>query len=64
MRSEVKIEGSICYTWNEFEVAMGLISAGKVKVEPIVTHELPLSQMSEALKLIDRRQALKVILHP
>jgi len=64
VRSEARIEGSICYTWNEFEVAMGLISTSKVEIKPIVTHELPLSQMSEALKLIDRRQALKVILHP
>lgn len=61
---EVRIEGSICYTWDEFEHCLQLVSAGKVRVAPLITHVLPLSSMEEALDLIHARRAVKVILKP
>lgn len=64
VRKELNVQGSICYTWKDFQSCIDLISAGKVKVDRIVTHELPLKDIAKALELIDKRQAMKVILHP
>ncbi len=64
VRREINITGSICYTWLDFQNSMDLVASGKVKVGPIVTHELPLKDIAKGLDLIDKREAIKVVLHP
>ena len=44
--------------------AFWLIAAGKVDVERLVSHRLPLERLAEGVDLIRRRQALKVYVTP
>lgn len=46
----------------ELGEAFELLVRGKIQVEPLVTHRLPLSQLAEGVKLALSRQALKVFL--
>lgn len=64
LRKEVSMTGFICYNWSDYEGALGLIDSGKVVVEPLITHRLPLAEMGRALELIRSREAVKVILTP
>ena len=41
-----------------------LIAAGKVDVEGLVSHRLPLERLAEGVDLMRRRQALKVYVTP
>lgn len=64
VRKELAVLGSFCYNWDDFAASLDLIARGLVNTAPVITHRLPLSQMAEALALIHRRQAIKVILEP
>jgi 2-desacetyl-2-hydroxyethyl bacteriochlorophyllide A dehydrogenase len=43
---------------------LALIEAGKLDPSPLVTHHMPLDQASEAYKVYDNREALKIVLTP
>ncbi len=64
LRKEVTVTGAICYNWTDYEGALGLIRGGKVAVEPLITHRLPLNEIGRGLELIRAREAVKVILTP
>lgn len=65
--NEIKIQGSWCYSFwpgkpNDFRQAMSLMTAAKIKVDPIITHEFPLTQFREAFDASqDSENAIKVI---
>jgi L-iditol 2-dehydrogenase len=44
--------------------AFWLIAAGKVDVEGLVSHRMPLERLAEGVELMRRRQALKVYVTP
>src|SRR5262249_49681025 len=44
--------------------AFWLIAAGKVDVEGLVSHRMPLEQLAEGVELMRRREALKVYVTP
>lgn len=46
------------------ELAVGLLEAGKVRTEPIITHRFPLDQIHEAFEIMESHQGMKVIVHP
>jgi threonine 3-dehydrogenase len=48
-------------TWFQMEA---LLAAGKLDLEPVITHRLKLSQFVEAMKLLQSGDAIKVILKP
>lgn len=64
VRRELRVFGSFCYSWDDFEASLRLLSRGKVNIAPVVTHIMPLEEIGHALELIRRRQAIKVILKP
>jgi len=64
VRREFNIKGSICYTWKDFQECIELVSSGRVKTEPIISHEFPLTEMAKALELVYNRKSIKIILHP
>lgn len=51
-------------SWTAWERAIGLISKGLLLVEKLITHRLPLEKWEEAFRLLETRQAGKVILVP
>jgi len=61
---ELSISGTYCYTWLTFERAIDLISSGKVRVKPIITHRFPLENFKQAFELVLDRKAMKVLLEP
>ncbi len=64
LRKEVTVTGAICYNWTDYEGSLALIQTGKVVVEPLITHRLPLAEIGRGLELIRAREAVKVILTP
>ena len=44
--------------------AFWLLAAGKVEVEGLITHRLPLERLAEGVELMRRREALKVYVTP
>lgn len=64
IRKELRVEGSFCYNWGDFAASLDLIARGLVRTSPLITHRLPLAHMDQALSLIRRREAIKVILEP
>jgi L-iditol 2-dehydrogenase len=51
-------------SWTAWERAIGLIASGLIPAEKIITHRLPLAEWQEAFRLLEDRQAVKVILLP
>jgi threonine dehydrogenase-like Zn-dependent dehydrogenase len=64
MAKAIHIHGCFDYTWLTYERAIHLMASGRVRMKPIVTHRLPLSQVSEAFQLLTRKEAVKVIMTP
>jgi threonine 3-dehydrogenase len=48
-------------TWFQMEA---LLAAGKLDLEPVITHRLKLSQFAEAMQLLQSGDAIKVVLKP
>lgn len=64
VRKELRLYGSFCYTLPEFRASLELLENGSVVTEPVISHRLPLRDFEEALDLIYRREAVKVMLIP
>ncbi|WP_352418604.1 alcohol dehydrogenase catalytic domain-containing protein [Proteiniborus sp.] len=64
VRREIQIKGSICYTWQDYKECIDLVEAGKVRVEPMISHTFDLKDMDKAMEVIDQRKAIKIIMHP
>ena len=64
--AEISILGAYSSVPTDFGFAMSLIEQGAVRVEPLVTHHLGLSQLLEAVRLTTDpgADALKIMLHP
>jgi len=52
------------HTWLTFERSKEFISSGKVKTKPIITRRLPISEVMKAFDLVQKKEAIKVILQP
>jgi len=48
-------------TWFQMEA---LLAAGKLDLEPVITHRLQLAQFADAMKLLQSGEAIKVVLKP
>jgi len=51
---ELTVLGTLGFCW-DFPVALKLLSQGKVKVAPIITHRLPLQRVEEGIKMLKER---------
>jgi len=50
--------------WTSWERGLGLISGGLLPAERLITHRLPLTEWKGAFDLLERLQAVKIILAP
>ncbi len=48
---EMTVLGTLCYCW-DFPVALKLMSRGKIKVAPIISHRLPLARVEEGINML------------
>jgi len=58
---ELTVVGSVRYTGNCFETAIGLISRGAVDLKPLVTKVYPLTKSEEAFKAVQAGVEIKVV---
>lgn len=60
------IRYDFCFSssWTSWERGLGMISKGLLPVERLITHKLPLEEWEKAFRLLESRQAAKVILIP
>ncbi len=61
---DVELVGSVGYTTAVWSRMVGLLAAGLVDLEPIVTHRFPAREFERAFELMDRREGLvaKIVL--
>jgi L-iditol 2-dehydrogenase len=62
--TEKKLIGCRAYTLGTWPNTMKLIEKVIPELTQLVTHRLPLDQINEAIKLIEQRKCLKVIIEP
>lgn len=60
----LRIKGSYGHTWQVWERCVRVLAAGKIPLEHILTHRLPLSEWEEGYQAMADRQAVKVLLRP
>jgi len=64
IRNELKVYGSICYNYKEFDQALDLIGKKKVDLELFTQHTFPLKEYEKAFAFVMSRQGVKSILKP
>ncbi|MBI3455887.1 MAG: alcohol dehydrogenase catalytic domain-containing protein [Candidatus Rokubacteria bacterium] len=62
VRGELHLVGAICYSYREYERALGLLAEDRIDVEPLLAHRFPLHQAQEAFDFVLSRQGIKAIL--
>ncbi len=62
VQKEIQMRGSRGYCW-DFQIALDLVRAGKVKLAPLISHSLPLSDLPKAFELLldPKHKANKVV---
>jgi len=64
VEGELDVKGSWGTVWTSWRKALSLISSGKIKVAPLITAKLPLEKWYEGFRMMEERNALKVLLIP
>jgi len=60
VRKEVRVGGSFCHTWQNYETAIKLIQKGLVKIRPLITHQFPLDEAKKAFEVILAKAGTKL----
>lgn len=61
---QVVLTGSFGFTPHYIEKALYMISEGRIDPSSIITHRMQMNRIEEAIDLVTRQEALKVILYP
>lgn len=61
---ECFVTGSHGSTPRQHSLALQLLEKGMVRVQPIITHHYPLSQIGQAFATMESRQGMKIVMHP
>jgi L-iditol 2-dehydrogenase len=64
IRNELKVFGSICYNYKEFDQALDLIQKERVDLKEFTRNIFPLQEVEHAFAFAMSRKGLKVILQP
>ncbi|MBI2191390.1 MAG: alcohol dehydrogenase catalytic domain-containing protein [Planctomycetes bacterium] len=62
--NEIEVRGVFHSTPSHVREALGLIARHPGRLRPLLSCELPLSELHEAFRLMDDRKAFKVVIHP
>jgi L-iditol 2-dehydrogenase len=60
----ITLQGSFSHTWPTWERCLQLIALGRLRIRPLISHQLPLTQWREAFQMVEDATAVKVLLHP
>ena len=61
---EIRVIGSFSQRWTAWELALKLLSQGKVKIKPLLSDILPLTQWREGFKKHEEKSGVKILLTP
>jgi len=61
---ELIVSGSFSEKKSDFQAAQALIQSGRFPSDKIITHSLPLNEITKAFELMDSGEALKVNINP
>jgi L-iditol 2-dehydrogenase len=61
---ELSLVGAYGCTATQNKQALEMLASGAVHVESIISHRLPLESVLQGMDLMERRAALKVVIHP
>jgi len=61
---EIDVVGAFHYRRRDVREAFELLRSGSVRIQPLLTHHLPLARLDEALDLARSRRAIKVAVLP
>jgi L-iditol 2-dehydrogenase len=61
---ELAVTGSLGSTWTSWEKAIALVKQGKVKTEPLVSHQMPITEWEKAFRIFEDKSGLKLVLLP
>ena len=65
VQKEIRLQGSIAYTGEDFAAAVELIRTGKAQSDPLITHREPLDDISEAFGVqLEKDRSIKVLVTP
>lgn len=64
IRHELKLYGSICYNYKEFDQAIDLLAKNKIDVNPLIGHMFTLKDADKAFDFCFSRKGVKIILKP
>ncbi|MFH0963568.1 MAG: zinc-binding dehydrogenase, partial [Planctomycetota bacterium] len=59
-----RLQGTFSHTYRTWEAVLALMSAGEIRMEPMISHTFPVSEWHKAYELVDKREAVKVVLVP
>ena len=61
---QLKVAGSVGYTAATWQRVMRILEQGKVRLDDLITHRLPLAEWRPAFDLCEQQQGLKALLSP
>lgn len=50
--------------YDTWERSLSMVSKGKIKIKPLITHNLPLRQFEEGFRLMEKGETIKILLNP
>jgi len=59
---QLNLTGSHDFSPQDFTAALQFIATGRVRVEPLISHQLPLSETKRGFDLVMAREGLKVVI--
>jgi threonine dehydrogenase-like Zn-dependent dehydrogenase len=65
VQKEIRLQGSIAYTAEDFGDAVELLNSGTAKATPLITHREPLEKVDEAFGVqLQKDRSIKVLVKP
>ena len=65
VQKEIRLQGSIAYTGEDFADAVELLSSGRAQATPLITQRSSLDDVAQAFEVqLQKDQSLKVIVTP
>ncbi len=61
-RREIEIIGTLACNF-DFPTVIDLLERGIINAKPLITHQFKLDQLKEAYEVIEKQEAIKVVLH-
>lgn len=61
---QLTLSGSVCYTENTWARMMRIFAGGRLRLDDLISHKLPISDWTEAFQLCSSKKALKVVMYP